>query len=217
MPIKAANRPSRRFAIALTGGIGSGKTQVSNRLGELGAHVIDADIVARELVQPGMPALAEIRQRFGARILDADGQLDRSWLREHIFRQPVARAQLESILHPRIRAEMQQRLDQTEAPYAVLVIPLLLESGQTDLADRILVVDIPEALQLARVQARDGQTPAQVQAILRAQASRAERLAVADDVIDNSGSLAELVRQTDALHQQYRLFAAGLKAKSKRA
>ncbi len=112
---------------------------------------------------------------------------------------------------------MQQRLDQTEAPYAVLVIPLLLESGQTDLADRILVVDIPEALQLARVQARDGQTPAQVQAILRAQASRAERLAVADDVIDNSGSLAELVRQTDALHQQYRLFAAGLKAKSKRA
>jgi dephospho-CoA kinase len=120
-----------------------------------------------------------------------------------VFQQPLARAKLEAILHPRIKAEMQKRIEQADSPYVILVIPLLLETGQSDLADRILVVDAPETLQIDRVRERDGQSEQQAQAILRAQVSRAQRLAAADDVLDNSGKLDQLIQQTDKLHQQY--------------
>jgi len=191
------------LTIALTGGIGSGKTTVADRFVELGVPVIDADLLSRELVQPGQPALVDIAGAFGADVLRPDGSLDRRRLRLRVFGDDVARRRLEGILHPRIRAEMQHRLAAISAPYAVLVVPLLLETGQTDLADRILVVDLPPRLQLRRAGLRDGQGRENIRAIMDAQCSRAQRLAAADDVIDNSGSPEQLLALTDAMHQRY--------------
>jgi dephospho-CoA kinase len=193
----------RALVIALTGGIGSGKSRVAERFAELGVPVIDADILAREQVLPGTPGLKKIVSAFGPSMLTDSGRLDRARLRQRIFQDPSARKRLEAILHPRIRREMQRRVREANAPYVVLVIPLLLESNQTDLADRILVVDAPEALQLERVRRRDRQTTAQVHAALRSQCSRSERLAAADDVIVNDDTLEQLRRQTDELHQHY--------------
>lgn len=191
------------LVIALTGGIGSGKSTVAERFAALGVPVIDADLLAREQVLPGTPGLQEIIRAFGPDMLSDSGVLDRDRLRQRIFQDPSARKRLESILHPRIRAEMQQRVREVTTPYVVLVIPLLIESNQTDLADRILVVDTPEALQIERVRHRDRQSIEQVRAALRSQCGRAERLAIADDVIVNDDTLEQLHRQTDELHYRY--------------
>lgn len=198
------------FTVALTGGIASGKSAVSNRFGALGANVIDADIVARELVTPGSPALAEIAAVFGDDVLAADGSLDRRALRERVFENDAARARLNAILHPRIRAALRERAEATrEGSYALLVIPLLAENrAQYAWADRVLVVDVPRAVQHARLVARDGITPALADAMLDAQATREQRLAIADDVIENDRSLGDLDERVALLHERYSALAA---------
>lgn len=195
--------------IGLTGGIGSGKSTVARAFGELGAGWVDADDIAREVVMPGEPALAAIAQRFGQQILDADGGLNRAALRQIVFSDPEQRRWLESETHPRIRERLQLRLKELalNSPYVLLVSPLLFESGQDALAQRTLVVDVPEELQLSRTLARDGVSEAQVRAILAAQLSRQERLSRAHDVIDNSGSLEHLQHQVVTLHRRYSTIA----------
>ena len=189
------------FVVALTGGIASGKSAVAARFAARGAGVIDADVVARELVAPGQPALAEIVAAFGAQVLDADGALDRRALRERVFADAAARKRLEAILHPRVRVALRERAMAIEAPYALLVIPLLVESGHYDWVDRVVVVDAPRAMQRTRLIARDGIDASLADAMLDAQASREQRLAIADDVIDNDGVPADLDRAVDALHE----------------
>ena len=197
--------------IGLTGGIGSGKTTVANYFAALGVPVIDADQIARELVAPGQPALQAIVDAFGSAVLDSAGHLDRTRLRAMVFGADAhagPRQLLESILHPLIRTEMQRRAQAMTAPYGLLAIPLLVEGGQTDLVERILVVDAPEALQYQRVRQRDNALPAEeITAILRAQASRQQRLAVADDIIVNDGDLEKLHQQVLILHQFYQRLA----------
>jgi dephospho-CoA kinase len=191
------------LTVGLTGGIGSGKSTVAERLAQLGVPVIDTDQLSRDLVEPGMPALEEIVHTFGQELLNARGRLDRKALRARVFAEPNDRKRLEAILHPRIRAEMLRRLSTLDAPYAVLVIPLLVETGQADLADRVLVVDVPHAIQIQRVRQRDGSEEASVRRILAAQCNRATRLAAADDVIDNSGTPEQLTHQIRLLHRRY--------------
>ncbi len=193
----------RPFAIALTGGIGSGKSAVAARFAERGVTVIDADAISHALTGPGGAALGPIEEAFGHEVLHAMGNLDRAALRKRVFADSAARHRLEGILHPMIRARMQSTLAADRGPYALLVIPLLLETGQTDLADRVLVVDAPEALCVERVGRRSGLEPDEVRRIMASQASRAERLAVADDIIDNGGDLAALRPQVQALHARY--------------
>jgi dephospho-CoA kinase len=194
----------RRLRIGLTGGIASGKSTVSARFAELGIPVIDADVAARAVVLPGTPGLAQVAQRFGPGVLSAKGELDRRALRELIFADPASRQALDAILHPLIRAEMDRQAAAAVGPYMVLVIPLLVEGGGAgDRVDRVLVVDVEEAAQLQRVQARDGSSAEQARAILASQASRAARLSAADDVLLNSGSVAELRQAVDRLHQRY--------------
>lgn len=195
------NRPA--FIVALTGGIASGKTAVSDHLATLGVPIVDTDKLARELVLPGEPALAAIADHFGATILQADGRLDRAALRQRIFSDPAAKRWLDALLHPLIRQSMWAALAQSRAPYAVAVIPLLTETGQTEGFDRIALVDVPETVQLARVMARDGVDAEAAQAALRNQATRAARLSLADDIIANDGDRATLQRAVDALHQSY--------------
>lgn len=192
--------------VGLTGGVGSGKSTVAEFFAALGVPVIDADEIARGLVMPGQPALAEIVEHFGPAMLDREGQLRRDRLRQRIFGDSAARRALEAILHPRIRDEIQRRLAALDPPcgYALVVVPLLLESGWQDLVQRILVVDSPEALQIARTMARDGIDRAQAEAMLAAQVERKTRLAAADDVIRNEGSPAVLRAQVEALHSRYR-------------
>lgn len=198
----------RPFTVALTGGVASGKSAVAARFTTLGAGVIDADVVTRELVAPGSPALAEIVTTFGAGVLDAQGALDRRALRELVFADEAARRRLEAILHPRVRAVLHERAGAIEAPYALLVIPLLVESGRYDWVDRVLVVDVARAVQHARLVVRDGVTPALADAMLDAQATRAQRLAIADDVITNDGALDALDAKVQALHQRYLALAS---------
>lgn len=194
--------------IGLTGGIGSGKSTVADLFAARGVPVIDADLIARALVAPGQAALTDIVSRFGAAILQADGQLDRARLRAQIFNDAAQRQHLEAILHPRIRAEMDARVATQTSAYGLLVIPLLFETGQRDMVDRVLVVDVPAAVQRARVAARDHLSDAQIDAILTAQIQRDVRLQGADDVIDNSGDAAALEQQIDKLHHQYLQVAA---------
>lgn len=189
--------------IGLTGGIGSGKSTVADLFAAHGVPVIDADVIARELVRPGQPALEDIVAAFGREVLDDAGCLDRGRLRDLVFADASRRKRLEAILHPRIRAEMEQRLADSSSPYALLVIPLLFETGQRDLVDRVLVIDVPEEQQRCRVAARDRLSAQQIDAVLAAQATRAQRRAGADDVIDNSGEPAALERQVDKLHDRY--------------
>jgi dephospho-CoA kinase len=198
----------RPLRIGLTGGIASGKTTVANLFAALGVPVLDTDQIARDVVEPGQPALAEVVAAFGPGVLGPDGRLDRPRLRARVFADPDSRQRLEAILHPAIRAELARRAGAAGGPYQVWVIPLLVEGGQVDRVDRILVVDCPEAVQLARVQARDGETEASARAILTAQASRAQRLAAADDVIVNDGSEADLAGQVAALDARYRALVA---------
>ncbi len=191
------------LVVVLTGGIGSGKSTVSRHFEKLGVPVIDADLIAREQVAPGAPALDEIRERFGAAVITPMGGLDRDRMRGIVFEDSTKRLQLQQILHPRIRSEMQLRLEQLDTPYAVLVIPLLLESGQNSLADRILVVDTPEVRQRERVQQRDGLNKTQIEQIIAAQVDRQSRLAAADDVISNDGDLRALEKAVEQLHRRY--------------
>jgi dephospho-CoA kinase len=196
------------FTVALTGGIASGKSEAARRFAALGASVIDADDVARELVQPGTPALADIAAAFGAQMLDANGSLERTEMRALIFGDAEARRRLEAILHPRVRAEMLARTDAANGPYALLVIPLLVETAGYDWVDRVVVVDLPRELQLARAIARDRMAPSLAEAMIDAQASREQRLAAADDVIDNGGTPDALDAQVVALHRKYTALAA---------
>lgn len=199
------NRPLR---IGLTGGIASGKSLVAGLFARHGVPVLDTDQIARDVVEPGQPALAEIAAAFGAAVIAPDGHLDRRALRGRVFADPAARRRLEAILHPRIRAELERRSAAAGGPYQLLVIPLLVEgAGRTPL-DRVLVVDCPEELQLARLRARDGETEAGARAILEAQASRSERLAAADDVVVNDGPPEVLAAAVAALDARYRALAA---------
>jgi dephospho-CoA kinase len=191
------------LVVALTGGIGSGKSAVSRHLERLGAPVIDADRLAHQMVEPGSPALKEIQAAFGEHLLDAQGRLDRAALRSIVFDKPQQRARLEAILHPRILQAMQDWLAQQTAPYAVLVIPLLFETGQNTLADRVLVVDCDPARQIERVVERDGLSESRIRQILDAQVDRETRLRGADDVIENNGSLEQLIAATEAVHRRY--------------
>lgn len=191
------------FIVGLTGGIGCGKSAVTDCFIGLGVPVIDADVVAREVVEPGQPALRDIVEQFGPEVLRADGSLDRTRLREHIFTDTKAKTRLEGILHPRIRAEMRRQLDAFDTPYAIFSIPLLFETGQERSVDRILVVDCPPELQIQRVTQRDQTSEAQTESIIASQIDRESRLAQADDIIDNSGSLNDLRPIVEQLHQKY--------------
>lgn len=201
---------SDRLIIGLTGGIGSGKSAAAARFEQAhGIHVVDADIKSRVVVEPGRPALQKIVDRFGDAVLQEDGSLNRAALRERVFQVPDERRWLEQLLHPLIREEIVTDLASARSPYALLVSPLLVESGQYQMTRRVLVVDVPEALQIARTTARDNVPEEQVRAILKAQAQREERLRHAHDVIENDRDLAALHAQVDALHQQYLALARG--------
>ena len=195
------------FRVALTGGIASGKSTVAELFAALGVPVIDTDVIARQVVEPGQPALAQVVAAFGEGVLDASGGLDRRRMRERIFADPGARHRLEAILHPVIRAEMARQSLAAAGPYQVLVIPLLTEGGRRDHVDRVLLVDAPEELQVRRLVTRDGVTHEQAQASLNAQAARAERLALADDVIQNTADVDELRKAVVALDGKYRRLA----------
>lgn len=197
------------FRVGLTGGIGSGKSTASDRFQWLGADVIDTDRLSRDLVEPGQPALEEIVASFGETLLDSSGRLDRARLRERIFAHPEQRRRLEAILHPRIRAAMLDRAGRSVAPYVIFVVPLLIETGQQKLVDRVLLIDVSEDLQRRRVAARDDLDSAQIDQILAAQLDRETRLQHADDIIHNEGNLTDLHAQVDDLHQRYVRLAAG--------
>lgn len=189
--------------IGLTGGIASGKSAVANEFASLGIPIIDADLISRELVEPGQPAFAKIVEMFGQAVLDRSGHLDRRRLRDIVFADPVQRKRLENVLHPAVRAELSRRSMKSTGPYQILVVPLLVENSLGHLVDRILVVDTPESTQMERLQDRDSVDPEQARRMLAAQTSRAARLAQADDVIANTGSLSDLKGQVAALHRRY--------------
>ncbi|WAG16053.1 dephospho-CoA kinase [Aeromonas hydrophila] len=197
------------YVVAITGGIGSGKTTVANQFAELGIEVVDADIIAREVVEPGTPALAAIATHFGPEVITPDGQLDRRRLRERVFTDPQTKSWLNALLHPLIRTEMQRQCAAARSPYCLLVVPLLVENRLTALANRVLVIDVDEATQIERTCRRDGVSHEEAQAILAAQASRAERLAAADDVLDNQNGTPEAIKSRIlALHETYLAFAS---------
>lgn len=199
---------SPRYRVALTGGIASGKSRVADVFAALGVPIIDSDLIAREVVAPGSAGLAAIRRRFGAEVIAADGTLDRRRLRALVFADAGARTDLEAITHPLIRARMRQLNATTQGPYVINAIPLLAEGGGRRDFDRVLVVDCPEELQVARVMSRDRVDEPAARAVLAAQASRAARLALADDVIVNDGDLAQLEQAVRRLHNRYLRFAA---------
>lgn len=197
------------YVVAITGGIGSGKTTVANQFAELGIEVVDADIIAREVVEPGTPALAAIAAHFGADVIAPDGRLNRRQLRERVFTDPQAKGWLNALLHPLIRSEMQRQCAAARSPYCLLVVPLLVENRLTTLANRVLVIDVDEATQIERTCRRDGVSREQAEAILAAQANRTERLAAADDVLDNqNGTLEAIKSRIFALHETYLAFAS---------
>lgn len=195
--------------IGLTGGIGSGKSTALKRFVELGVPVIDADDIARELVLPGRPGLKRIIAEFGTDVLTDEGLLDRARLRKIVFDNSQKRKALEAILHPLIRAEMRRRAENINVPYCVFCIPLLVETGQSGTVDRVLVIDSKEELRYQRIKRRDGLPDEQIKAILAAQATSEDRLAVADDVIVNNEDAGEINRQVDKLHQKYLELADG--------
>lgn len=197
------------FSVALTGGIASGKSAIADRFAQLGAGIIDADVIARQVVARGQPALDEIVRAFGADALDPDGHLDRRRLREYVFANPAARRSLEAIVHPRVRAAILDEATRSESPYVMPVIPLLYEHrGEYDWLDRVLVVAAPRAVQQDRLIARDRIDARLADAILDAQASNEERRRIADDIVHNTGSLADLDAAVRALHERYMALAA---------
>jgi dephospho-CoA kinase len=190
--------------VGLTGGIGSGKSAAAAEFARLGATVVDTDAIAHELTQAGGAALPHIKGLFGEGFIDASGAMDRNKMRRHVFSDPVAKKALEALLHPMIREESQRRIAAAAGPYVIHVVPLLLESPDyRSRVDRVLVVDCPEAVQVRRVRARSSLSEAEVREIIATQVSRAERLAAADDVIDNGGTLDALRKQVAALHGRY--------------
>jgi len=189
--------------IGLTGGIASGKSTVAQMFAELGVPVIDTDVIAREVVAPGEPALDDIVAAFGTGLLQADGSLDRSALRERVFADPAARHRLEGIVHPLIRARTLDLAARTGGPYQVLVVPLLVESGFNRLVDEVVVVDCPEHEQRRRLMSRDGADATQAERMMAAQIGREARLAAADAVIDNGGELDATRAQVQVLHRRY--------------
>ena len=191
-----------RFTVGVTGGIGSGKSAVADFFASKGVCIVDADIAARVVVEPGTRALAAIAEHFGGEIL-TNGQLDRRKLRAIIFARADERKWLENLLHPLIKEQIIALLSQATSSYAVLVSPLMLETGQQTLVDRVLVVDVPESVQIERTMARDQMTEEQTRQILNSQIDRTQRLAKAHDVVDNSGSLAQLHQSLEPLHQRY--------------
>lgn len=195
------------LVVGLTGGIGSGKSTVAELFERLGAGIIDADIVARQVVAPGSQALAAIANRFGDEYLLADGSLNRALLREQIFSNAEEKEWLENLLHPLISENIQKLIDSSKAAYILLVSPLLLETDQHRLVDRILVVDVTEQTQLKRTLERDGGNQSTIQSIMESQMERKQRLANADDVINNEGSLADLDQEVATLHQHYMTLA----------
>ncbi|PHQ58502.1 MAG: dephospho-CoA kinase [Porticoccus sp.] len=204
------------FTVGLTGGIGSGKSAVAQLFRQRGITVVDADQAARAAVLPGSPALAKIRAHFGAAVLKEDGSLNRAWLREAVFADPEQRQWLEALLHPAIAVLIDEALNSTTSPYAILESPLLLETSQHTLVDRVLVVDVSEATQVTRAMQRDGSDEAQIRAIMDAQISRHARLGKADDIIDNDGPLAVLEPAVAALHRRYLALAGQHTGQSER-
>lgn len=200
---------SKPWILGLTGGIGSGKSAAAQCFVDLGVHLVDADNAARWVVEPGRPALAQIAEHFGPSVLQADGTLNRSPLRELIFKDPQQRVWLESLLHPLIREEIRQYLARAESAYAILVSPLLLETSQHQMVQRVLVIDVPESVQIERTVVRDKTNEEQVRAILKAQASRKERLSRADDVIVNDRDPAWLKSEVERLHHFYLTLRGG--------
>lgn len=196
--------------IGLTGGIGSGKSAVALRFAvKHGIHVVDADLKSRVVVEPGRPALQVIVDRFGDAVIQSSGELDRAALREKIFSEPQERLWLEALLHPLIREEIVTDLASAPSPYALLVSPLLVESGQHRMTDRVLVVDVSEETQVLRTALRDDVPQQQIKSIMQAQATREERLKQAHDIVSNDQDLAALHKQVDALHQRYLNMASG--------
>lgn len=189
--------------IGLTGGIGSGKSTVCNIFRELGAPIIDSDVIARELVAPGAEALKQIAVLFGQQVLQEDGQLDRKQMRELVFSNQASREQMESILHPLIRQEMERQINLLNTPYVILAIPLLLEKGWQQQLDRVLVVDCSVELQRQRALKRDGSSEQTIDQIIASQIQRDARIAAADDLINNSGSHHALREQVETLHHRY--------------
>lgn len=189
--------------IGITGGIGSGKSAVTERFERLGITVVDADLAARVIVEPGRPALAAIAEHFGPQMMQGDGSLDRAALRQRVFTDPAERQWLEQLTHPLIGEEILAQLSASESPYTLLSSPLLLETSQGELADHIVVVDVPEAVQLSRTMDRDDNDEGQVRRIMAAQLGRQERLARADTIIDNSGGLDALDDVVAGLHEQF--------------
>lgn len=194
---------ARGFRVGLTGGIASGKSTVANLFAALGVPIIDTDVLAREVLATGSPLLAEVTAHFGPGIVASEGGLDRRALRARVFADPAERHWLEQRTHPAIRALTDERCDAARGPYSIVAIPLLVETGSAARFDRVLVVDTDPALQLARLQARDGTPRAEAERMLAAQATRAERLAVANDVIRNDGDIAGLREQVEKLHRRY--------------
>lgn len=204
----------RPLLIALTGGIASGKSVVAEIFANLGVPVFDTDQIARDVVEPGTPTLAKLVAEFGSDILDASGRLDRARMRTRVFSDPPQRRRLEAITHPAIREELATRSAQARGEYQIHVIPLLLESGRTHAYDRVLVVDTTEEEQLKRLLARDGSSLELARQILAAQASREARLDAADDVIVNTGTLADLHEFVQTLHRNYSLLAERIRSAS---
>jgi len=198
-----ATRRGNPLRIGLTGGIASGKSTVADMFADLGVPVIDTDLIARDVVAPGRPALQEIREAFGAGVIAEDGTLDRPAMRALVFGDDEARRRLEAILHPRIGAATREQANAAGGPYQIIVVPLLLESSLRAFVNRVLVVDCEEETQVARLLSRDAESESQARRILAAQASRAERLAIADDVIANEGDLDDTREQVRRLHRRY--------------
>ena len=191
------------LVVAVTGGIGSGKSTVCEAFARFGVGSIDTDQIAREVVVPGEPGFEAVVRAFGTSVLDAEGALDRRRVKSMVFADPTLREQLEAILHPLIRARVEQLVHEVEAPYCLVCIPLLTEGTENALVDRVLVVDCPEELQIERVVSRDDLTEREVLAIMHTQASREERLKIADDVIYNDGNREELTGPVSTLHETY--------------
>ena len=196
------------FTVVLTGGIASGKSAVSACFEKLGSPIVDTDIIAREVVEPGRPALQQIAEEFGNEFLEPDGRLNRNRMRQAIFSDPGQKGRLETILHPPIGKEVLRQVMELDAPYCIIVIPLYAESSSYAWIDRVLVVDVCEEVQIERVMARDRISRGQAQSILNSQADRRDRLALADDVLDNNGGLAELPAKVAILHDKYLALAS---------
>jgi len=195
------------YTVALTGGIGSGKSTIANAFAAKGVDIVDADVIARQVVEPGQPALAAISERFGKGIIRPDGTLDRAALRQRVFSSPQEKAWLNALLHPLIHSETRRQLALARSVWCLWVVPLLVENNLQHLADRVLVVDVDRETQLARTMARDKISREQAEHILAAQATREARLAVADDIIDNGGAPDDVAARVALLNQRYRQLA----------